>query len=209
MRKRKHCLEKLFNARMTDLIEQDRHNNRDWEVKQKLAETENQRIGKSAPEFSVLEHRFKMQQSHPGTVPQAHIIAVIAKRQRNASHGQITKIIYHRRTGSSSAYSIQSFFSCLQTIRRLEAFIPVRSFIKHSPSFPGLFVSLCLYYTVPDWPFGMEAAHEFCSSKWKTFNNLCKNHSFHHKYGIFLEFCICDFTIPGFLHINPSLSVIY
>ena len=62
----KHCLEKLFNARMTDLIEQDRHNNRDWEVKQKLAETENQRIGKSAPEFSVLEHRFKMQQSHPG-----------------------------------------------------------------------------------------------------------------------------------------------
>ena len=210
MWKRKHCLEKLFNARMTDLIEQDRHNNRDWEVKQKLAETENQRIGKSAPEFSVLEHRFKMQQSHPGTVPQAHIIAVIAKRQSNASHWQITKNNIPQENWQQQRIQHPVIFQLLANHSPPGGVHPCPFFHKTLPLHsPGLFVSLCLYYTVPDWPFGMEAAHEFCSSKWKTFNNLCKNHSFHHKYGIFLEFCICAFTIPGFLHINPSLSVIY
>lgn len=114
-------------------------------MKQKLSETENQRIGKSAPEFSVLEHRFKMQQSHPGTVPQAHIIAVIAKRQRNASHGQITKNNIPQENWQQQRIQHPVIFSCLQTIRRLEAFIPVRSFIKHSPFIPLDCSFLCVF----------------------------------------------------------------
>lgn len=91
MRESKNRLEKFFDARMADLVEKDRDDNGHRKMKYELAQAEDERVGEGPPEFRIFKHRLKVLKGYPGAVPQAHVIAVFPKRQRNAAHGEVTK----------------------------------------------------------------------------------------------------------------------
>ena len=91
MRESKNRLEKFLDVRMADLVEKDRDDNGHRKMKYELAQAEDERVGEGPPELRIFKHRLKVLKGYPGAVPQAHVIAVFPKRQRNAAHGEVTK----------------------------------------------------------------------------------------------------------------------
>lgn len=82
-----HGLEKLLDPGLTDLVEQNRHDDGHREVEDQPPQTENQGVLKGTSEFTVGEHLPEVLEARPRTVPKAGIIAVIPEGQRNAAHG--------------------------------------------------------------------------------------------------------------------------